>query len=654
MLVLALLAMLAATAPDEGGLVEIRESAGSVDGPAEAGLGAPRWERLSLELRVANRLSAQVEDLEVEVALLRAGGQDVIPGWTFRRTLDDAVLPPRGEADLRLEHDLPPRRASPRADELAYRARLVGYRLATPDLATALTLLGSREASDQRAALRSYEGRPGAWAGAEAELAAALDAPADDPGPADALRLLFAMRALGTLGATAHIGRLLELPERLEREAWGRAVRELIARITAASDADAPRRLVLPSWAGSAPALVALRAADAVEEVAREAMVRMGDPAVPALVTAARRGRTPAARARAERALAAMGRSTLRAQLAVRDPAVREAVIEEVGRLGSTAPVAALALLLDAPDPATRGATERALSAIGPAALPALLDAIGPAPSPGLDAAVEALVSRAPAAARVLAREAGVAERGPPAALAKALVLARRTVRARGAAEALAEALAAGRAGSFDEALARARAILAAAPALTASAAERLAAVHRARAEHLLDRGDLDVAIEAADAAARTWPSPEADALAARARLELARGLIELGDLDRAAELLTEVPPGAAGAREAEQRLLEVRARGALEAGDLGRARRLVDRALAAGPPSASLAALERRVALSERSALVVVAAAGVALAVLGAAAALARRRKSLRLEQLARSLDEAPGGEGRSPPRAR
>jgi len=107
------------------------------------------------------------------------------------------------------------------------------------------------------------------------------------------------------------------------------------------------------------------------------------------------------------------------------------------------------------------------------------------------------------------------------------------------------------------------------------------------------------------------------------------------------------VPPGAAGAPEAEQRLLEARARGALEAGDLGRARRLVGRALAAGPPSASLAALERRVALSERSALVVVATAGVALAVLAAAAALARRRKSLRLEQLARSLDEAPGGEG-------
>ena len=130
---------------------------GHVDGPAEGGLSVPRWERVRLELRVENRLRLEVHNLELDVALVSPGdGTTVIPGWSFR-TQATAVLPPNEITYLRIARELPARRTSPPADEIAYRVQIRSYRLHPPDLPTAIELLGSPTRSDQRAVLRSYQ-----------------------------------------------------------------------------------------------------------------------------------------------------------------------------------------------------------------------------------------------------------------------------------------------------------------------------------------------------------------------------------------------------------------------------------------------------------------------------------------------------------------
>ncbi|MCK6550397.1 hypothetical protein L6R52_31460, partial [Myxococcota bacterium] len=239
---------------DEGDkpLVEILQSNGALDGPAESAVAVPRWERLRLELRVENRLPAEITDLEVEVALVSSAGAadpaaSAIPGWTFRETRAD-VIPALDDAYLQVIRELPARRTSPPADEIAYRAHIKSYRLSTPELDTALRLLGSSHASDQLAALKSFElaaddrdarviERAAAIARA---LARAIEALPADPSPSDALRMLLAVRALGTVGDAAHVHTLLELPDRLDGASWARAVGELATRMVGASDADAP------------------------------------------------------------------------------------------------------------------------------------------------------------------------------------------------------------------------------------------------------------------------------------------------------------------------------------------------------------------------------------------------------------------------------
>ena len=146
--------------PAEAPLLSIIESSGAVDGPLGGHSDRPSWERVRLEVRVQNRLRQRVTDLEIELALLSAVGRPAsapIPGWTFREVVADTSLAPEAVTDLIIERELPARRSSPPADEIAYRVRILGYRIRPPDLATAVELLGSPRRSDQRAARLSFD-----------------------------------------------------------------------------------------------------------------------------------------------------------------------------------------------------------------------------------------------------------------------------------------------------------------------------------------------------------------------------------------------------------------------------------------------------------------------------------------------------------------
>ena len=127
----------------DGAFVQILQSVGAIDGPSEGGLAIPRWERVRLELKVENRLPIEVRDLELEVALVSPEDEtSVIPGWSFGTKIASSI-PARDVAFLRINRELPSRRTSPPADEIAYRVTIRSYRIRPPDLTTSLKLLGS-------------------------------------------------------------------------------------------------------------------------------------------------------------------------------------------------------------------------------------------------------------------------------------------------------------------------------------------------------------------------------------------------------------------------------------------------------------------------------------------------------------------------------
>ena len=186
------------------------------------------------------------------------------------------------------------------------------------------------------------------------------------PKASDALRLLFAIQALGLLRDSGRVPLLLDIPDALDRVVWGRAVVELATRMVAASTPDEPRLRVLPSWAREQGALVRVRSQDALDDAVREAILTMGDAAVPQLLAQSQLAPRPELRTRASRLLHALGRSTVRSQLALQDDAARLEAIDVMGRIGVSAPVPALLELLQDRDRAVRDHTAVALKKIGP------------------------------------------------------------------------------------------------------------------------------------------------------------------------------------------------------------------------------------------------------------------------------------------------
>jgi tetratricopeptide (TPR) repeat protein len=648
---------LAAQTTDESDrpFVEILQSTGAIDGPSEAGAAVPRWERMRLELRVENRLPVEIRDIEVEVALVSASGVGeeaaVIPGWTFKEVFADTAVPALEQAFVRIERELPARRTSPPADEIAYRAHIKSYRLSSPDIDTAIRLLGSSHASDQMAAFKSYELdatgdelKPKNPAALGRSLAQAIAALPDEPSPSDALRMLFAVRAIGTLQASSEVRMLLELPGNRDGRAWARAVIELATRMVSASERGEPRMRVLPTWARERT-VITVRAQDTIEDAVRDAILRMGDIAVPSLLAEAHLGSVPGVRQRAQRLLHALGRSTVRSQLSLRDRGARLAVVEVLGEIGSPEPVPALVEMLRSRDVELRDAAMKAIKEIGAPAVDPLVAAMGTSNDDVIVKAVEGIGAEAHAELNKVAAGYGVVRDKNEDAHALLVRVQRHLFEAQRArlVQEIERSLELAREGSFTDAFDRLDDVFTQDQDLYMSYAKPIAEAYLARGKRLFARGDFDAAVSTLRTGLSIYRVHEAEDVLLKAQLALARGYLELDDLEKAEELLAEADPAYLNTetRLLEGKLLSLKAEHALAAGDYGKARSMVDRARAMNLEDDALQRADRRLMFAENLAIVVVMALMVPALGLAIAVFVRRRTEATRMKQLAIAIDE-------------
>lgn len=632
----------------DGPRVEILASQGSVDGPGGRTSGPPHWDHVRLALEVQNRLTVDVRDLMVDVTLLSSasGKPEPIPGWAFQDVSIPDPLVAGETTTVWLEQALPLRRRSPAASEVSYRIILRSYRVSHPSLPLASELLSSPHPSDQRAALLSFEPAPG-WPADQTEriatsMAEALRALPARPSATDALKMLLAVRALGSIAAADQVPLLLALPDRLDREAWGRAVLDLAA-VVVAQGSDAPRLLVLPRWARRVATLLKVNARDALEEATREAVLQIGEASVPSLVRIAATSVAPRQRARATALLERMSRATARAQLAVRSSEAKLAVIRVFGEIGSPDRIPALMEVFEEGGPTGRAAGE-ALLATGAAAIEALAMSLGH-PQDRLARDLLARLGRTHRASlNSVATELDLQPERFGETENLVLAIADRRFwdrRTRLEAE-VSDAIALGANGAYRAALDRLDAVYREAPDLYARHADPIARLYLARAERFLERGDYYAAIDVLSDGQAVKPLPEAAMRLTDARVALARGFLELGDLGQTSTELNAAPiPTRADVQELRGQWLEASAREALGAGRRGEARRLIDEALALVPDKGSVRLLERRIRLAEHLAEVLALSLTVpALLVFGLVYAR-RRLEQLKMERLARALDE-------------
>ena len=594
--------------------VAVVDDSGALDGPGDG--HRPAWERVRVNARVVNRLDVDVTELVLDVQLLRAGPHaTAIPGWSFRERVAPAVLAAGDDHIVRIDRPLAPRRASPRADEVTYRLRVARYRLVRPAVDTALRLLASRTRSDQRAALTSFARaglRAGDIPGIEDELGVTLQTLPNRPDAPDALRLLFVVRAMGSLEASRHISTLLSVVDRVDRTAWGRALVELARTMTAASGPDEPRLEVLPAWARRPPELLAVRAEDALFDAVRDAMLNMGDRAVAPLITIAHEPRATGRSRRARRLLSALGRSTPRAQLRVKDPRSRIAVVRALGRPNNPAAVRPLARTVIRSRGPLRAAAQEALARLEAGAIGPMVALLG---SRGAESLVAPLVQLGIQAPTVLARVATQYGVHPtPGQDTRAFVQALRTARTRDhraqLRSELEAALERGRRGSYRRALETLDDVYARDPELYAQFGPAIAEVYAGRAARFLARGDFDAAVATARVGRAIAPLPALDETLYAARYALARGYLELGALNLAGDQWAALPPPPSDdhrrrAVELERSLLIAQARAAQAARDYAAAQALVDRARALSPSNPEVEALHRALVLAQNPSLV-------------------------------------------------
>lgn len=638
--------LLAATLATPAPYVEVRASRGVLDGPGGGPAGLPVWDRLRLEVDVQNHLDVAVSQVVLDVVLMeRLGAETVpIPGWSFLEVPVETDLAPTQLTTLTLAPALPARRRALAAENVAYDVRIRSYRVSRPNPRRAFQLLGSTHASDQRAALASFESDPATPLPDEVldELLELLDGLPNTPSATDALRMLMAVRATGILGDPKAVPALLALPDRLDREVWGRALLALASRMVVASGAEDPRLLVLPRWARRVATLLRVNARDAVEEVTREAVRRIGVRAVPALVRA-----TGGRRFRAEKILARMGRATTSLQLDLPRAEDRRAVMRifAVRKQASAVPALIERMVsprtrLDAPD------AERALEAIGESALPALAEALG-IHGDRVVPILRRLGARYPRALAEVARNRFQFD-PTPFSSAAALVdaIAERSLfdrRTRLETE-VQDAIGLGAEGAYRAALERLDAVYAEDPELYLRNADPIARLYVARAEKLLERGDYDAALAVLADGRSVKPLPETDMRMTDAYAALAGGYLQLGGrhLETARRHLEEAPvPQRADVASLWVRWYDAATRRALSRGRIGEARRFVDRARGLAPARIDLRILDRRVMLAEHLAEVLVLALTIPALVLAAAVFIRRRLERWRLERLAREIDQ-------------
>lgn len=603
---------------DDEPLVQLLESRAVVGGTPAA--TDRQWEAIVLSLHFRNRLPVEVSHLELEIALLGTGAEEKnetpIPGWKFQHGFDDTRLPPLDEHFLLVEHPLPSQRRARSADEIGYRASIRSYRIRPPSIDLALQLLLSSAVADQVAAFRSYSALPDAPLPDSAidELGVVLS---DEPkihSATNALRLLFAIRAAGSVMTPKLVEPLLDLVPRVANPAWRAALDALISRLAEASEADEPRLRLLPSWAPNPPAHLTEPHAEMFREAIRESLTRLGDLAVPGLVRVAGRDLDGSKRVFARGLLHALGRPTARAQLSVSDRSTRLLVIEALGDLGSAEPVGALAELTQSRDHLVRRAALSALARIGPAAVEPLVDALG-TPNRESQAAIISVIRElgAPAAAplRAAAARYGVLLEAASSFDAQVSQLAERLSQAaeqRWTAE-LERGLRLGAEGRYDEAFRSLDAVYAASPELYMKEATAIAAIYLARARALFLRGNFDAAVTALRVGQSVAVSPEATELLVQSRLELARGFLALDAIDRAEEMLSsgDLTHEREDVRTMRSNLLARRAELAVAQGEYSKARSFVDSARRLGASDQRIRALHRRLVLTENLPVVLV-----------------------------------------------
>lgn len=632
--------------------VELLESRALVGGaPAKSNR---QWEAVMLSLHLRNRLPVEVSHLEVEVALVGAGlegaGEAPIPGWKFLHGFDDTKLPPLDESFLILEHALPAQRRPRSAEEIGYRVSILSYRLQPPSLDLALQLLRSSAIADQHAAFRSYSFSPDAPLpeSALAELEAVLTNRTQRPNPTNALRLLFAIRAAGSLGDARFVAPLLSLIPRVSSGEWRLALDALITRLAEASESDEPRLRLLPTTATSSLAEAPGLPAELFRETIRESLTRLGDLAIPGLVEAAHATTEPGRTIFARGLLHALGRPTARAQLSVSDRTTRLLVIEAFGKIGSAEPVSALAELTQSRDRKVREAALSALRHIGPAAVEPLVDALG-TPDRESQAAILSVIRdigpRAVSELRAAAVRYGIelqAETSFAAQVSKLAEQLSQAARQRWTAE-LERGLRLGAEARYDEAFRILDAVYGASPELYMQAAVPIAELYSKRARSLFLQGNFDAAITALRVGQSISPSAEASELLVQSRLELARGFLDLDAVERAEEMLSagDLTREREEVRRMRSSLLARRAELAMAKGEYAKARGFVDSAKRLGPGDERLRGLDRRLLLTENLPVVIVLGLLIPAALLASILLLRHRLHIARIRRLESVIDD-------------
>ncbi len=637
-----MLALVLASLAAEPPRVDVRAARAALEGSTPS--QAPQWTGLDLTLNVTNRLPVAVRDLQVDVTLVVGPSAAAVPGWTFRDTRVEGRVAAQSTVQLPLRINLPRRRHSPAAEDVRFEVEARSFRLDPPALALAVELLGSSAASDQRAALASFEPAPW-WSETTAARIASpllleLDRAPDQPTAAAALRLLLAVRALGSLQRPEAVAPLLALPASVDKEAWGRAVLDLASRVVAGSDRDDPRIELLPRWARRIATLLGVNARDALDQAATDAILRIGDRAVPPLIGAL--GGPPERAARARSLLEAMGRPTPKSQLAVEDRTVRRAVLEALGALSQPDVPPALVEALTGPDASF---AERALLTQGPPALGPLAERLGGPRDARVRDALTAIGTMHPRALARVAAELGVPpRRGEPVpSIVGRLAAARAGERGARLHALVQDAIRLGAQGGYRTAIERIDRVRVEAPEVTERYADPIARLYVGRAEQLLDRGDYEAAIEVLAAGRAVRRLPEADMRLADARLALARGYLGLGDLDRAKEELDAVPIPRADAARLGATWQIATARAALDEGRRAEARKAVERARALDRSRPELASLERRLWLIDNLPVALTFGAGGPALLLAALLAARRRGEKATVEAAARAVDQVP-----------
>jgi tetratricopeptide (TPR) repeat protein len=337
----------------------------------------------------------------------------------------------------------------------------------------------------------------------------------------------------------------------------------------------------------------------------------------------------------------------VKSQLSLRDPAARLEVIEVLGELGSAEPVPALVEILRARDPDQSKAAGEALKRIGASAVDPLVDALGtPRDRPLIDV-LNAIGAKSHDAIHSALYRYGL-EVDPKEKVESEIERLHlhlfQEQRARLMTE-IDRALELGREASYTEAFNRLDAVFAQDSALYMSFAKPIAALYVARGRQLFARGDYDATIQTVRTGLSIQSSPEAIQLLTEAQLQLAQGLIELGDLDRAQQTIESIQSGVlqTEVRKVEGHLLAKKARTAIDEGDYGRARTLIDRARAIHAEDPDLEFADRRLMLSENLAVVIVLSLLFPAFVLAVVLYIRRRLDSMRMERLAIEIDRAP-----------